>query len=313
MNLSRKAILWFVVGALPLIGGCSSSTTSPPPLPTQSLYVGSFGTAPNIAEAFFPFSSSSTVTYSSPAALANTKGLAFDSAGNLYVATAAAQVFVFAHPVGSASTPTATINLPGGTDPLFIAIDTGGNLWVADSNGVNVYEFTGPFVGTSTPVPAKTLNTDIVSASGIAFDAAGNLYVADSVTGDIEIFAAPLSNGETPNAAKLTGAGNVREIAFDQSGNLYAGQFGGTILRYNAPTAGGGAPSITDASTGIASAYFLAIDAAGNLYVTDGLDTKNVYEFTAVAATFSSSSTPANTLLLSSFTSTANGLAVGPR
>ncbi|HEV2909566.1 MAG TPA: hypothetical protein VGX02_09855 [Candidatus Eremiobacteraceae bacterium] len=314
--MSHARTVWFALAlaALPLIGGCSSSSTSPPP-PTsaQALYVGAFTGTPTLAEIFFPFSSSATVSTFAPAGVSDVKDLAFDSAGNLYVSTLGNQVFVFAHPVSSASTPVATITLPIGGNPLFITIDSANNLWVSDVNNDLVYEFTGPFSGSSTPAPAKTLSTDLINPEGLAFDSAGNLYVGDASSGDIEIFAAPITNGETPNATKLTGATNVRDLAFDQAGNLYAGLFGGTILRYNAPTAGGGAPSITDSSTGIANGYFLTFDSAGNLYVSDGISTKNVYEFTAVATTFSATSTPAATLALSGLASTANGIEVGPK
>jgi streptogramin lyase len=314
MSHTRTICFALALAALPLIGGCSSSSTSPPP-PTsaQALYVGAFTGTPTLAEVFFPFSSSATVSTFAPAGLADVKDVAFDSAGNLYVSTLGNQVFVFAHPVSGASTPVATITLPIGGNPLFITIDSANNLWVSDANNDLVYEFTGPFSGSITPAPAKTLSNDLISPSGIAFDAAGNLYVADSGSNDIEIFAAPITNGETPNAAKLTGATNVRDLAFDQSGNLYAGLFSGTILRYNAPTVGGGAPSITDSSTGIAAAYFMTFDSGGNLYASDGLTTKNVYEFTAVATTFSATSTPAATLSIPSLGSTANGIEVGPK
>ena len=315
MTLVRKLLFSLAIASLTGLAGCSSSTTSTPPAPSQALYVGAFAGSPPLAEVLFPFSAASTVTTSAPAGLVSTKGMAFDSAGNLYVGTVSDQVFVFAHPVNSASTPVATITLPIGGNPLFIAIDAGNNLWVSDVNNDLVYEFTGPFAGSITPAPAKTLSTDLINPQGLAFDAAGNLYVGDATSNDIEIFAAPITNGETPNAAKLTGVTNVRGLAFDQSGNLYAGEFGGGILRYNAPTAGGGTPSITDpvGSTTLAAAYFLAVDASGNLYVTDGLTTKNVYEFSAVATTFSATSAPAATLSISGFASTSNGIAIGPR
>lgn len=310
MSLLRKLSLAFVVSA---VVGCSSSATTTPSGSTQALYVGAFSGSPPFAEVFFPFSASATVSLFTTAGVTSVKDLAFDSAGNLYVSTLGNQVFVFAHPLTSASTPIATINLPGGGNPLFITIDTSNNLWVSDVNNNKVYEFTGPFSGTTTPAPAKTLSTDLVATSGIAFDTTGNLYVGDAGSNDIEIFAAPIVDAETPNATKLTGATNVRDLAFDQSGNLYAGLFSGTILRYNAPTAGGGAPSITDSSTGIAHAYFLAFDASGNLYVDDGINTNNVYLFTSPATTFSTSSAPSATLPLSGFASSANGLEVGPK
>jgi hypothetical protein len=316
--MSHARTIWFAlaIAALPLIGGCSSSsTTPPPPSSVQALYAAAFTGTPTLAEVFFPFSAASTVSTFAPAGLTNVKDVAFDSSGNLYVSAGSGpgQVFVFAHPVSSASTPVATITLPAFSDPLYITIDAGNNLWVQDFGNDLVYQFTGPFVGSITPAPAKTLSTDLINPEGLAFDAAGNLYVGDASSNDIEIFAAPLTDGEAPNAAKLTGATNVRDLAFDQAGNLYAGLFGGTILRYNAPTVGGGAPSITDASTGIANGYFLTFDSAGNMYVSDGITTNHIYQFTAVSTTFSATSTPAATLSVTGFASHVNGIEVGPK
>jgi hypothetical protein len=292
--------------------GCSSSTTPTPPPATQALYAAQFGATPPLAEILFPFSASSTVTTPTPAGLASTINLVFDSASNLYVSTKSDQVFVFAHPVTSASTPTATINLPPGGDPVYMAVDSGNNLWVEDANNVKVYKFTPPFVGTITPAPAVTLSTGLTGPDGIAFDAAGNLYVGDD-SGIIQIYTNPIANNASPTATPLTGATTCRGIAFDQSGNLYAGSFGGAIERYNAPTAGGGPPSIVDpqTSTTLFHAYFLAIDAQGNLYVSDDLQTNKIYQFTAVASTFSTTSAPATTLTIGAFTST-SGLALGP-
>jgi hypothetical protein len=317
--MTHARTIWFAlaIAALPLIGGCSSSSTTPPPPPSaQALYAAAFSGTPVLAEVFFPFSATSTVSTFAPAGLTNVTDVAFDSSGNLYVSAgnSPGQVFVFAHPVSSASTPVATITLPAFSNPLYITIDAGNNLWVTDVGNDLVYEFTGPFVGSITPAPAKTLGSaDLINPMGLAFDAAGNLYVGDAISNDVEIFAAPITNGEAPNAAKLTGATNVRDLAFDQAGNLYAGLFTGTILRYNAPTVGGGAPSITDASTGIAHGYFLTLDSAGNMYVSDSIATNHIYQFTAVSTTFSATSTPAATLSVTGFASDVSGIEVGPK
>lgn len=312
MTVRRRLLASVCFLAAGLIG-CSSSTTAPTPTPApQALYAAQFGATPPLAEVLLPFSASSTVTTPSPAALSSTIDVAFDSASNLYVSTKNDQVFVFAHPVTNASTPVATINLPGGGDPVYIAIDSANNLWVEDANNLKVYKFTGPFSGTTTPAPAVTLSTGLPSPEGIAFDAAGNLYVGND-SGNIQIFTAPIANNASPTGSPLTGATTCRGIAFDQAGNLYAGSFGGGIERYNAPTAGGGAPSIVDpnTSTTLSHAYFLAIDAQGNLYASDDLATNKIYQFTSVASTFSTTSAPAASLTIPAFMFT-SGLAFGP-
>jgi streptogramin lyase len=316
--MHRRSIVAFcsVVFAVAL-SACSSSSTSttptPTPIPAQALYAAA-NTSGGVAEIALPFSAASIVTYSNPAVLTGITipGIAFDSNGNLYASLDSGIIYVFAHPVSSASTPAATITLPAGTLPVFITLDASNDLWVADGNGTNIYEFVGPFAGNVTPAPAKTLTTG-ATPLGIAFDAAGNLYAGDQTASTVEIFKAPITNGESPTGTPLTGTSNPRGMAFDSAGNLYVGSLNGQLYRFNSPTAGGGAPSITDpaASTGLSESYFLAMDFSNNLYVSDSLTTNKVYQFTAVSTTFSATSAPAATLTLGSFTKT-NGLALGP-
>jgi hypothetical protein len=312
--MTARNRLFVTASALALgLFGCSSSSTAPAPTPPpQALYAANFGATPPLAEVLLPFSATSTVTTLSPAALSDTVDVAFDSASNLYVSTKGTQVLVFAHPVTNASVPVATINMPAGGNDLWIALDSQNDLWVEDSNNLKVYKFTPPFSGTITPTPAVTLSTGLPSPTGIAFDGAGNLYVGNDA-GNIQIFTAPILNNASPTATPLTGATTCRGIAFDQAGNLYAGSFSGAIERYNFPTAGGGAPSIIDPNTitTLAHAYFLAIDAQGNLYASDSLITNKIYQFTAVASTFSATSAPATSLAIGAFTST-SGMAFGP-
>ena len=308
---TRRARLAIACALTAGLLGCSSASTTPTPPPvTQALYVGNLAGPPPLGEILFPFSASSTVTTASPAAVTSSVDLAFDSAGNIYVSSGT-QVFVFAHPLTSASTPVATINLPAATNATWILIDSGNNLWVSDNGNTKVYKFTPPFSGTITPAPAITLSTSLSDPVGLAFDGAGNLYVGDGVTQTVQIYTAPIVNNQSPTATPLTGATSCRGIVFDPAGNLYAGSLSGSIERYNAPTAGGGAPSIIDPGAITTHSYFLAMDAQGNLYVDDGISTNKVYQFAAVATTFSATSAPTTSLTLTGFT-TASGLALGP-
>jgi len=313
---TRRASLAIACALTAGLLGCSSSSTSSTPTPPPAvvaLYAANFGAPPNLARITLPFSSSSAVTTISPASITSQADVAFDSNSNLYVSGGGATVWVFAHPVSSASTPTATINLPVNADPVWIAFDSSNDLWVSDANNAKVYEFTPPFSGTITPTPAVTLSTGLPSPTGIAFDAAGNLYVGNDA-GTIQIFTKPILNNASPTAAPLTGAVTCRGLVFDQAGNLYAGSLSGSIERYNAPTAGGGAPSIVDpqASTTLTHSYFLAMDSQGNLYASDSLATNKIFQFTSVATTFSTTSAPATSLVVTGFTST-SGMAFGPQ
>ena len=84
-----------------------------------------------------------------------------------------------------AATPTEE-NIPNG-----VAFDSGGNLWVADSNNNRVLEYKAPFSTheAATLVLGQTSLTDNAAAAtrtglaapeGLAFDSGGNIWVADN-------------------------------------------------------------------------------------------------------------------------------------
>jgi serine/threonine-protein kinase len=77
------------------------------------------------------------------------------------------------HPVSYSSQgvlPFANLESPGG-----VAVDTAGNLYVADSRSNRVLKLAA---GASAPTPLPF--TDVQSPEGVAVDTGGNLYVADS-------------------------------------------------------------------------------------------------------------------------------------
>ncbi len=99
--------------------------------------------------------------------MTNPQGLAFDAAGNLYVAYFVGDIVEYS-PTGTVLNTFATA-LAG---PVGVAFDTAGNLYVANSAGNNVVELspTGGFIQNFAAV---------TSPLGLAFDAFGNLYVSD--------------------------------------------------------------------------------------------------------------------------------------
>ena len=99
-------------------------------------------------------------------------GLAFDSAGNLYVANAGNNTVSEVTPAGAVSTFASGFNLPVG-----LAFDSAGNLYVANSNGTTVSEVTPAGV-------ISTLASGFNGPFGLAFGA-GNLYVANGVSNTV--------------------------------------------------------------------------------------------------------------------------------
>ncbi len=100
-------------------------------------------------------------------------GLAVDGFNNVYATTS-----------NSVTEVTGTIAIPGPVNPTGIAIDSTGNLWVADTGNKQVEEFQ---VGMFNQVPLAIFNDNglLNSPKGIAVDASGNIYVTDSAANQV--------------------------------------------------------------------------------------------------------------------------------
>ena len=186
-------------------------------------------------------------------ALDEPDGLAFDAAGNLYVANDRNNTISRIARAGIIST-----FVVGGLDhPDGLAFDAAGNLYVANYGNNTISKVT----------PAGAVSTFVSSGidepEGLAFDAAGNLYVANYGNNTI--------SKVTPAGAVSTfvssGLDDPDGLAFDAAGNFYVANYGNNTISKVTPA--GVVSTFVNFDFGSAPAY-LAFDAAGNLYV--GLD-----------------------------------------
>ena len=149
------------------------------------------------------------------------QGVALDGSGNLYIADinnslvrrvdlTSGIITTYAGTPGTAGFPTnnvlATSASLNGPDAL--AVDTGGNLFIADqydqvicrvdatSKNITIVAGTGPqgFSGDGGPATSATLNTP----AGVAVDGAGNIYIADYSNSRVREVLSP-TNPTTPN------------------------------------------------------------------------------------------------------------------
>ena len=260
--------------------------------------------------------------------LAAPHSLAFDSSGNMWVADSASnRVVKFSPPFSSAMNATVAIGQPdlltsnysvtrsSFDDPVSVAFDSAGNMWVADYVNSRVLEFKPPFatgmnaslvIGHSTfndSSYAYTGETGLDGPTAIAFDSSGNLWVSDLAR--IMEFSPPFSNGM--NASLVIGQTDFNtyssgttstlmhgpsSIAFDAAGNLWvADPQNNRTLEFARPFSTGMAASIVlgqtsftatqDCSTSqssMCSPVGVAFDPSGNLWVTDSLGNR-VLEF----------------------------------
>jgi tripartite motif-containing protein 71 len=156
------------------------------------------------------------------------------------------------------------------SNPSGIAIDSSGNVYVADSNNDRVQKFDN-----NGKLIKKWGSGDRQSIypSGIAIDSSGKVYVTDDYIGRVQKFD---SNGFFIKKWGSSGSGdgqfsNPHGIAIDSSGNVYVADSGNKrIQKFNSD----GNIIITWGIAGKVSGQFLnpiniAADSFGHLYVVD--------------------------------------------
>ena len=175
-----------------------------------------------------------------------------------------------------------------------VAVDTIGNVYVADSYNNKIRKITGAgevttLAGSGIAGSADGLGIEASfnNPTGVAVDGNGNVYVADSynnkirkitASGDVTTLAGsgePGTANGTGTAARFNGPSGV---AVDQSGTLYVADTdnqkirkitaSGSVTNY----AGSGISGSTDGTGAEASFYYpqgIAVDGTGTLYVAD--------------------------------------------
>ena len=124
-------------------------------------------------------------SFTSTTAIA-TEGAAVDGLGNIYVASfSPALIAVF--PPGSNGNTAPSYTIAGGNtgliEPLGLAFDVSGNLYVADRGGA-VEVFAPGASGNATPIATISgLNTGLINVEAFAIDGTGRIIVANEGTG----------------------------------------------------------------------------------------------------------------------------------
>lgn len=194
----------------------------------------------------------------------------------------------------------------GSDEGRAIAVDAGGNVYVAGDSSVAWGSPIRPYAGGGDAFAAKfDANGSLIwitflgSASydvgrAIAVDTSGNVYVAGTSSASWGTPAAPHMGGERAFAAKLNGSGALqwnsflalnlsewgRAIAVDTSGNVYvagntnhgSGQGTDAFVAILNASGGPGWTAILGAAPSVEYAQALALDNGGNIYVAGTSD-----------------------------------------
>jgi sugar lactone lactonase YvrE len=211
----------------------------------QNLFVSAGNTIYEFAPGYMPGGASSifaTVPDSGA-------GLAFNSAGDLFVPSSNVGAITEIAPNGTQSTFAS-----GLLTPSTVAFNSAGDLFVLDTGASAIYEYTPGGV-------RSTFATGVFAPYGLAFNSAGNLFAADGYSGNILQFS---PSGVRSIFASVPGEG-LHGFAFNSAGNLFvaAGGDAGYIFKFT--------PNGTQSTfaSGLDFPTDLAFNSAGDLFVAN--------------------------------------------
>ena len=186
-----------------------------------------------------------------PGTYKDTRAVAFDTSGNVYIADRL-NTGIWEIPKGGH----AVLNLGTGIiAPTGVAVDAAGNIYVADSKALKIKKISAGS-GTTAPVASG-----FGSPYGIALDGHGYMYVTDATNNEVDKI--PVGGGT--HVVVGTGFNHPTGIALDAAGNVYVADQGSKSIKKILASDGS---TVTVSATG-AEPSGVAVDAEGNVYYTN--------------------------------------------
>jgi hypothetical protein len=224
-------------------------------------------------------------THTAVASITNPTDIALDASGNLYATSENLGTVQEVHAVGGVipASPTVTPVGSGFTQPEGIAVDSSGNVFVADgmSNAIHgvVYEV-APNGSTSTIATGYPFG----GSGGLALDSSGNVYVG----GYAELYEIVAPGYTTVKNLVNNFSGYVSGIAVDASGDVFVSDNGAVkeVIAVNGSIPA--SPSIKTLGS-FSNALGVAVDPSGNVYVAEF--NNSVVEMLAVGGSIPASPT----------------------
>lgn len=272
---------------------------------TESILSLYFGTLAGTAGSF-----GSTDGTGSAARFYFPQGVAVDSAGNVFVAdtfnhtirkiTSAGVVTTLAGSAGNDGSSDGTGSAARFNFPTSVAVDTAGNVFVADTNNQTIRKVTSAGVVTTLAGTAGSSGSDdgtgsaarFNSPQGVSVNSAGNVFVADRINHTIRrVTSAGVvttlaglagSSGSTDGTGSAARFNSPRSTAVDSSGNVFVADTTNQTIRKVTSAgvvttlAGSAGSSGSADGTGSAARFNglqgVAVDSAGNIFVGDAFN-----------------------------------------
>jgi DNA-binding beta-propeller fold protein YncE len=208
------------------------------------------------ANVIFSFDANSAATRSGTLTIAG-QTLTVTQAGSTYIATQTIS----------------TLLSSGLNQPRGLAVDSAGNVFIADSGNNAVKKWTQ-----ATHTVTTLVSAGLNAPHGVAVDAAGNVYIADSGNNAVKKWVAASSNLTTLVSSGLYAPSGV---ALDPSGNVYIAD-GLDMDIYEWVATNGNVITLNSQSPSyLCYPPSLAVDIAGNVYFEDTCHDA-LYEWTAI-------------------------------
>jgi len=211
----------------------------------------------------------------------------------------------------------------GSYGPTTMVFDSSGDLWVANENTSDLFEFTKAQLAQPDPVPAVTIFAEsgaLANPCGRAFDESGNLWVVGNNSSRVYEYTTSqlaMSGGPTPHTTISDFPSTpIFGVAFDSSGGLWVSTVKSAVEFSKAELAK--AKPVTTVTVSSSGGAQLVFDASGDLWLVTGGGpdcfgtpcTNEVVELTKAQLATSGSPKPAVTI--SSTKAGAAGSLYGP-
>lgn len=192
---------------------------------------------------------------------------AADAAGNLYIVEGGAVVKL---KLAAGKYVQSTV-ASGLTEPVGVAVDGGGNVYISDGASGRVLKETLSGGGYTQTV----ISSSIIAPDGVAVDGNGNVYVANNGACDSLFKLTPSAGGYTQSAFG-SGLHCPEGVAVDGNGVVYIADTLNDRVVKETPSGGGYTQTVV--ASGLNYPQSVAVDGNGNVFVADTLNDRILKE-----------------------------------